>query len=78
MITKADLPEGVRLRMRMSERPHGGSVEIGYWPGRGVVVAHSKEGSNGAVLLFTVREWEEFIKNLPTGEFPSGEFPAAG
>ncbi|MGW4123732.1 DUF397 domain-containing protein [Nocardia sp. NPDC004711] len=69
MITQADLPAG--LQLRTAGGPRGSCVQVGYWPGRGIVVAHSKEGSNGAVLLFTVREWEAFIQGVKADEFPA-------
>ncbi|MFE2998230.1 DUF397 domain-containing protein [Nocardia sp. NPDC059246] len=71
MITQADLPAGLQLRTSAAGGPHGSCVQVGYWPGRGIVVAHSKEGSNGAVLLFTVREWEAFIQGVKADEFPA-------
>ncbi|GAB2447768.1 DUF397 domain-containing protein [Nocardia tengchongensis] len=71
MTTKADLPAGLQMRTSTAGGVHGSCVQVGYWPGRGIVVAHSKEGGNGAVLLFTVREWESFIEGVKADEFPA-------
>ncbi|MEU1210321.1 DUF397 domain-containing protein [Nocardia sp. NPDC056611] len=71
MTTKADLPDGLQMRTSTVGGANGSCVQVGYWPGRGIVVAHSKEGSNGAVLLFTVREWESFIEGVKADEFPA-------
>lgn len=71
MITKADLPSGLSLRTSTASGPNGSCVQVGYWPGRGMVVAHSKEGGNGAVLLFSIREWEAFIMGVKADEFPA-------
>ncbi|AYF75171.1 DUF397 domain-containing protein [Nocardia yunnanensis] len=71
MITKADLPTGLSLRTSTASGPNGSCVQVGYWPGRGVVVAHSKEADNGAVLLFSAREWEAFIQGVKADEFPA-------
>ncbi|MGW4245802.1 DUF397 domain-containing protein [Nocardia sp. NPDC004722] len=73
MITKADLPTGLTLRTSTVSGRSGSCVQVGYWPGRGVVVSHSKEGENGAVLLFTVREWEAFVSGVKADEFPAAD-----
>ncbi|MFE3194656.1 DUF397 domain-containing protein [Nocardia sp. NPDC059240] len=71
MITKADLPTGLLPQHTAVGDPERSCVQVGYLPGRGIVVAHSQEGGNGAVLLFTVREWEAFIRGVKADEFPA-------